>query len=488
MLNNKLLLSFITLLFLVTSCKKENEVKPDAVLIARAGADKSVSLGDTVTLDGGASSESQNKPFDYSWVLTKKPTGSSATLTSAKTVKATFIPDEEGEYEAELTISNTDGVSKDKVLITATPAEPETIDANISAKTVLINRISNPNFPDYVVTKDIAVNAELTINPGVVIAFARDTRFIVNDNGGVLIAKGEADKKIRFEGREKTKGFWTGLQVNSASGANQMEYVEITNAGAKNFTGTIKGGMVLMGNYKAQMSIKNCSFIANHGHGLYIENGVKLLGFSNNTFKENTESGVLLDANNVKLLDANSAYTGGNGRNVIEIASSILDGNMNSEIQWVLPKDKTPYRISQSIKIHSGLKILPGTILEFERDVVMQIENGFLDATGTRENKIIFRGADGTNAYWKGIIFYSNSQRNTIEYADITGGGSSAIVSATKANLAIYGTGARMLIKNCTISNSGGYGVYVSYHTIVNPDLESGNIFKDNVQGASLRQ
>ena len=485
MLNKKLLLSFFAMLLFMASCKDDKEVKPDFGLIARAGADKQVKLGDNVTLDGSGSTESQNKPFDYSWVLIKKPAGSSAALATPKTVKATFVPDEEGEYEAELTISNADGTSTDKILITASPAEPETIDANISAKTILINRISNPNFPDYVVSKDIAVNAELTINPGVVIAFARDSKFTVNDKGGVLIAKGQADKKIRFEGREKTKGFWAGLQINSASGANQMEFVEITNAGAKTFTGTIRGGMALMGSSKAQMSIKNCTFFANNGYGLYVGTNAVLTGFEKNSFKENTEAGIFLDMNNVKSLDENSIFTGGNGRNVVEIFASVLNGG---DVQWAVFKDKTPYRISETIGINSGLKILPGTIVEFGRDVVMRVDDGYLDAIGTKDNKITFRGAEATKGFWRGIMFYSNSLRNQIEYADISGGGSSAIVSGTRANVAIYGTNARMQIKNCTISNSGGYGVYVAYHTIVNDDLESANTFKDNEQGASDRQ
>ncbi len=488
MLNKKLILPIFSLFFLIVSCKDNKEVKPDGGLIARAGGDQQVKLGQTVTIDGSASSESSNKPFDFSWVLVKKPAGSSAVLTTPKTSKATFVPDEEGEYEAELTVTNADGTSTDKVLITATAAEPETLDANITAKTVLINRISNPNFPDYVVSKDIAVSAELTINPGVVIAFARDTKFVINDNGGSLIAKGEADKKIRFEGREKTKGFWAGLQINSASGANVMEYVEITHAGAKTFTGTIRGGMGLMGGSKAQMTIRNCTFAANNGFGLYIGKGASLLGFANNTFKENSEAGILLDANNVKSLDENSVFTGGNGRNVVEIYSSMLDGNTSSEITWAVLKDKTPYRISETIGINIGWKILPGTIIEFGRDVVLRIEDGYMDATGTKDNKIIFRGADASKGFWRGILFYTNSSKNIIEFAEISGGGSSRLVSGINANLGIYGTGSRMSVKNNTISNSAGYGVYVAFHTIVNTDLETSNVFKDNVQGATIRQ
>jgi hypothetical protein len=489
MLNKRLAICFFYLILIVTSCKNEEKVTPDNPLIARAGNDQQVKLGQTITLDGGGSTESKNKPFDFSWQLTKKPAGSKVSLVSPKTAKTTFIADEEGEYEAELTISNADGSSTDKVLITAAAAEPEELNADIKVKSILVNRISNPAFPDYIVTKNIGVNAELIIQPGVVIAFSRDTRLEINDKGGALIALGETDKRIRFEGREKTKAFWGGIIMRSSSGANEMQYVDVMHAGSKALTGTIKGGLVMTGGSAAQLSIKNSTFTVNEGVGLYVEERSVLRGFERNSFKDNSASGILLDAENVRHLDENSIFTGGNGRNAVEIQASALLGNNMTETSWAVLKDKTPYRFMGDVSIRGSWKVLPGTILEFARDRYLSVETGgYMHAVGTKDNKITIRGAENSQGFWRGILFSSNSPKNLIEYADITGGGSTAIVSGMKANVAVHGTGARIEIKNALLGNSGGYGFYISYNSICNGDMETANTYKDNAQGSVSRQ
>ncbi|MDB5240383.1 MAG: right-handed parallel beta-helix repeat-containing protein, partial [Spirosoma sp.] len=140
---------------------------------------------------------------------------------------------------------------------TPTVTEPLAITANITAKTTLIDRVANPELPDYIVTKSIDVNNELTINPGVVVAFERDVRMNVNDNGGLLIAKGEAAKKIRFIGLEKTKGFWMGIALYSGSNANTMEYVEVMHAGSRPIYSTTKSALFMSGGSRAQIGLKN---------------------------------------------------------------------------------------------------------------------------------------------------------------------------------------------------------------------------------------
>ncbi len=172
--------------------------------------------------------------------LHQKPATSTINLANASSAKPTFVPDQIGEYEIELTISNKAGSSKDKVMITATAAQPLALKDDIKVKTVLEDRIASPDLPDYVVNEGLTVDAELTIKPGVVIAFARDISFTVNSGGGLIIAKGEPNKKIKFTGVEKTKGYWKGIMVYSASNANEFENVEILYAGSQNMLSGIK--------------------------------------------------------------------------------------------------------------------------------------------------------------------------------------------------------------------------------------------------------
>jgi hypothetical protein len=75
--------------------------------VANAGADRSVSPGVRVTLDGGASSDPDRDPLRFNWTLTA-PVGSGAVLSSASSATPTFMPDRRGSYEARLIVD--DGV------------------------------------------------------------------------------------------------------------------------------------------------------------------------------------------------------------------------------------------------------------------------------------------------------------------------------------------------------------------------------------------
>jgi hypothetical protein len=471
----------IASLYLLTSCKKETEVDPTGAITASAGPDQSVQVGQVVTLDGSASKDSQSKPLSYQWTLLRKPAKSNVALTESTTFKPTFKPDEVGEYELELAVTSASGKSTDKVVVTASAAEPLVISTNITVKTTLVDRILNPDLPDYIVTKNIDVQHELTINPGVVIAFERDVRMNVNDGGGLLIAKGTADNKIKFVGVQKTKGYWVGISLYSGSNANTMEYVEVMHAGSRTIYSTTKSALFLSGGYKAQIALKNSLFAQNDGYGIYVYDGAILREFTQNTFANNTEAGILLDAENVAKLDAASTFTGNNGRNVVEVTPSGIKGS--SEVVWTGFTDKTPYRLNGEFTVNAGWKLNPGVTIEMNRDAVIRINtDGYLSAKGTAAQKIVFAGADRSTPYWRGIICYSQDAKNVLENAEVSNGGSVAIVSAKKANVAVYGTKAVMSIKNTRISGSGGYGVFVAYGASANVDLTTANTFDANAQ------
>lgn len=477
----RLLILLMTSLFLLTGCKKETDVAPVGSLAASAGADQFVQVGQVVTLDGSASTDSQGKPLSYQWTLLRKPAKSSATLTDPTSFKPTFKPDEVGEYELELAVTSASGKSTDKVLVNASAAEPLVISANITVKTNLVDRVLNPNLPDYIVTKSIDVNHELTINPGVVIAFERDVRMNVNDNGGLLIAKGTADNKIKLVGMQKTQAYWVGIALYSGSNANVLEHVEVMHTGSRPIYSTTKSALFLSGGSRAQIALKNCLFSQNEGYGIYVYDGGILREFAQNAFTNHTEAGILLDAVNVPKLDAASTFTGGNGRNVVEVTPSSIKGT--GEVVWTGFTDKTPYRINGEFTVTAGWKLNPGVTLEMNRDAVIRVNtDGYMIAKGTATEKVTFTGAERTAAFWRGIICYSQDAKNTLENAEVSNAGSNSIVSGKKANIAIHGTKAAMSIKNTRISGSGGYGVFVAYGASANTDLMTANTFEANAQ------
>lgn len=469
--------------FAFSSCKKDDPVvtpDPVEVLTAKAGADQNTDVQQTVLLDGSASASNLDKPINYSWQITKKPVGSNASILNNTDPKPSFIPDMTGDYELELTISNASGQSKDVVIIHVSASQPLVLGESIDAETVLADRISDPTLPDYFVNKDIRVNAQLTVEPGVMIQFKRDTRMDVNENGAI-IAKGTTDKKIKFTGIEQTSASWKGIMIYSNNSGNLFENVEILYAGSTPGLNATKAALTLFGISHAFISIKNCLVSQSGGYGLHAAAGSVLGNFENNSFTNNSEAGILMESANVPKLDKLSTFTE-NGKNAVVIMQSNLDNTTHSEEVWAGFNDGTPYRLSGDLFVKTGWKLEPGVIIEAESQVVIEVHStGYINAVGTSDKHIVFTGATKANAFWKGIRSYSTSSANRIEYGEIRYAGSSDIVSGRKANLAITGSLSSMSVKNSIISNGGGFGISVGYGSSINNDAETVNTFENNL-------
>jgi hypothetical protein len=487
MFSQKILMLLLCVLFLTAACKKEIAPKPDpkGILTAKAGDDQTAEPGQQVSLDGSASTDSQNKPFSFQWIFTKKPTGSTVTLTGANTAKPAFIPDLPGEFELELTIANANGQSTDKVLIRVASVQALLLPEQITEATVLEDRITDPSLPDYIADKTVVVTAQLTIKPGVTIAFARDTRFDINSNGGVLIARGEADKKIRLTGKELTRGYWRGVVIYSNSGANELDHVEISYAGSHPTLSTFKAGLTLFGGSKAQASIRNSLFLHNDGYGIHAADGSVLKAFAANTFSHQAEAGIVLAADNVPQLDAASVFTGSNGRNTVEILPSAITDAGRGEVVWTGFADKTPYRVLGEMRVSAGWKLLPGVTVEVARDQLLMIESkGYLNAAGTAAEKIVITGVERSPGYWRGIACYSASAQNVLRHTEVSYGGSNPLISGKKANIALVGSQATLSVTDSRISGSAGYGIYGRYNTHINADVRTANTFDSNALNA----
>ncbi len=93
--------------------------------VANAGEDQLAAVGDTIILDGGASSDVDSDELTFSWALTSVPSGSTALLTGATFVNPTFTIDLPGSYVAQLIVS--DGLvdsAPDTVTISTTNTAP----------------------------------------------------------------------------------------------------------------------------------------------------------------------------------------------------------------------------------------------------------------------------------------------------------------------------------------------------------------------------
>ena len=74
--------------------------------VANAGPDQTVTVGDTVTLDGSKSSDPNGDPLTFTWSLVSRPAGSLAMLSDSHAVKPTFQVDRPGTYTVRLIVND----------------------------------------------------------------------------------------------------------------------------------------------------------------------------------------------------------------------------------------------------------------------------------------------------------------------------------------------------------------------------------------------
>ncbi|MCU7849156.1 MAG: hypothetical protein KZQ89_14420 [Candidatus Thiodiazotropha sp. (ex Lucinoma kastoroae)] len=103
-------------IFELTVSDDESISQPDTVIItvsptntrpiANAGQDQTGTTGDTITLDGSASSDADGDSMSFDWLLFTIPNGSTSNLNDSTAVRPTFSPDLAGLYQALLIVND----------------------------------------------------------------------------------------------------------------------------------------------------------------------------------------------------------------------------------------------------------------------------------------------------------------------------------------------------------------------------------------------
>ncbi|WP_276482564.1 DUF5018 domain-containing protein [Paraflavitalea pollutisoli] len=345
---------------------------------------------------------------------------------------------------------------------------------------------------DYIVSCAIVLksNKTLTIKPGVRIQFNGEAAGItISSSDEWLKMVGTAAKPILLEGKTATAGSWMGVKQNSKHAENQWEYVTIQHAGAgaNNAALFFSDNAYFLNNSK--ITIRNCTFKDNKGYGIRDEdNGYSydrtiFTAFSNNSFSGNTTAPLCITINEIGSLDAPSNY-GTNGNNYIEV-----HGKSGLRSNVTIPKLSVPYYIFESIGLYQKMTVSPGVTMQFHTDAGLNLDKQYIGkgtfiANGTAANPIRLVGYKAGKGVWLGLQLESNDPEISLNYCTVDGAGSNlhsnaACVANKKAalNFGSCDYTAKPVATNCTITNSGGYGIIYKKTAVVN---FTGNSYSGN--------
>lgn len=335
----------------------------------------------------------------------------------------------------------------------------------------------------YRIIGKVLVNCGLRILHGTHLMFDAGAEFQVG-RYGYLNAIGTGVDPIRFESAEPNKtGYWKGIGIQSANENNELKYVEVNGAGSQPIDGFEQAAAVILdGEHQAKLKINNSKIGRSGGYGLYVENQAVLTSFTFNKFGNNTKAAIALPANEVRKVNNMVAteFTG-NGHNGIEIYGSVLLLPNNEASVWPALNFGATYLVSGYLGIQSGLKILPGAAFQFASGKGISVTgNGYLNAQGTDERKIVFTGLSETKGFWNGIHFQTNSDNNVLRNTVVDYAGK---ISMSGPSASIYvgeNVVSKLNITSSKIAHGAGFGIIIGTNLgTINSDFETANQFED---------
>ena len=204
-------------------------------------------------------------------------------------------------------------------------------------------------------------------------------------------------------------------------------------------------------------------------------------------FENNTSSAIALPANEVRKVN-NMVATSfiDNGHNGIEIFGSVLLNPNKEESVWPALNFGATYLVSGFVGIATGLKVLPGAAFKFTNGKgLVVIGDGYLNAQGSDNLKIVFTGANETKGFWNGIHFRTNSDLNVLRNTKIQFAGKNELPGVPTASIYVGGNYVSKLnINQSTIAHGEGLGIVIGTNLgTINSDFETANQFEDLTLG-----
>ena len=328
---------------------------------------------------------------------------------------------------------------------------PITLDCDYFKKNPNTILKDNPEAPvDYIISCFTRVEGKLTIEPGVVIAFEQGAGMEFKDKSSFNM-KGTAAKPILLTGKEKTAGYWNGINTESPSSTNVMTYVTIDYAGG----GGSKAALAIY-RESSNLTMEHCTISNSKFTGMLVKDDVGKevdnIHIKNCTFTKNNIP-VQTNITRLSMFNGTNSFSG-NKNDYIHIDRETLQGNAT----WA--KLDVPYFLQNNFRYQDGvLTVEPGVEIIMSAQNWMHIsDKASLVMVGTTNDPIIIRGEHDVAGFWLQLGIDSSSPLNEIGHAIFKNAGN----TTKKPNGAVFlGRSKFLKIHDVVFSNCFEYGVSI---------------------------
>ncbi len=331
-----------------------------------------------------------------------------------------------------------------------------TLDCLYNTDITLTNQ--NPEGIDYIVDCEVEVRDGIfSIEPGTTIQFKNGASLVI-ENDGILRALGKSGDPISMIGTNEGSASWRGIYINSNTGANQLEHVNIKDAGDGESFGLFSTNHAAV-TFQGRFTMSNCTIENSGDNGILSEESLTLSTI--NKFENNTIIGckrypILINQNHISDMDLTSCTFNENGINMLGLHQDDVD-RLNKETTFEALD--IPYFIEDGFELYAPLTLEAGV------EIVMGVgsfltstsnNNQYLLIQGSQSNHVTIRGKESLSGYWEGIYIRSPSSLNIWEYLDLSDGGSIIQGHGDLAGNVTLEFDVNLVLNNCTSSRSGG--------------------------------
>ncbi len=346
-------------------------------------------------------------------------------------------------------------------------APPIELDCDLFLEDLILT--DNPDAPiDYIISCHAVVKGKLTIEPGVVIHFAKDARLRFHEPSSIH-AVGTADKPIVMTGTESNPGWWEGILFLSRDNTNIMEYVDISYSGGQTYNGHGHASVVVYSD--GALTMNNSTISHSEETAFEARGNSARVNIENNTFSNNGQP-LIMNVFNAHKVSATNDFSDNTLDRVFLISDS---GAIGEAVTW--QNINVPYRAMGvlSVGTNGSITIQPGVELEMAPGSGFKSIDGGLKIVGTEALPIIIRGQFSGPGSWRGIFMNSLHPINEIGFAQISDAGENP--DADEGAVELW-YNAKLFIHDTDFKDLGACAVYGKLQAgqSENPNYSSSNL------------